>query len=229
MNQVIAAHGWAGDASIWRTWQRSFEALGWRWQSVEQGYSGQQPYQPCWAADVGQRLLISHSLGVHMLPASVLADAQAIVLLAGFSAFVPPGATGRGQAVALRGMAARLGTPREDEMLQKFLERCAAPLPASALPPNPLLRGITQEGRERLRAHLQLLQNCDSLPSSWPAEASVLVIRGDQDRVVCDESHALLLQQLPSDRSEEHRLDAMGHALVRPEVLKVVLDWIGAG
>ena len=228
MNQVIAAHGWAGDASVWKTWQRSFEALGWQWQSLEQGYSGQQPCQPNWASDVGNRLLISHSLGMHLLPASVLADAQAIVVLAGFSAFVPPGAAGRGQAVALRGMAARLGTPGEHEMLQKFLERCAAPLPASALPPNPLLAGITLEGRERLRAHLQLLQNCNSLPSSWPAEASVLVIRGDQDRVVCDESHAVLLQQLPSDRTEEHRLDAMGHALVTPAVLKVVLSWIGA-
>ena len=151
MNQVIAAHGWAGDASVWRAWQRSFEALGWRWQSVEQGYSGQQPYQPSWAADVGQRLLISHSLGIHMLPASVLADAQAIVLLAGFSAlFHPSDRPGR---PLLRGMAARLGTPVKTKCCRNFL---SAALPSACIgpPPNPLMRGITQEGRERLRTHL---------------------------------------------------------------------------
>ena len=27
MNQVIAAHGWAGDATVWRAWQQRFEAL----------------------------------------------------------------------------------------------------------------------------------------------------------------------------------------------------------
>ena len=105
MNQVIAAHGWAGDATVWRGWQRRFEALGWHWDAVERGYGQREPHQPTWTGQPGQRLVIAHSLGMHLLPENILRRADAIVSLAGFAAFVPAGAAGRALAVALKGMA----------------------------------------------------------------------------------------------------------------------------
>ena len=54
--------------------------------------------------------MIAHSLGLHLLPATVLAQADAVVLLASFSAFVPQGRAGRAVAAALKGMQAALGT-----------------------------------------------------------------------------------------------------------------------
>ena len=49
MKQVIAAHGWAGDASVWSFWQRAFDAAGWQWRSVERGYGTEDCIQPSWS------------------------------------------------------------------------------------------------------------------------------------------------------------------------------------
>ena len=119
---------------MWSFWERSFTNRGWHWQSAERGYGGRAAVQPSWSEQSGERLLLCHSLGPHLLPTSTLEAANAIVLLGGFASFVPAGAAGRRQAIALRGMEACLGTTEEGGMLQKFLERCAFPLPASALP-----------------------------------------------------------------------------------------------
>jgi len=226
MRQVIAAHGWAGDASIWRTWQRDFEAQGWQWQSAERGYGGQPCLLPSWSGQARRRLVICHSLGLHLLTPSTLGGAQAIVILGGFAAFVPPGASGRPQSRALRGMAERLGTPEEGAMLRKFLDRCASPLPATALPPHPLLSKLGESGRQRLRNDLQLLRNCSDLPEGWPKLAQTLVVQGGKDAIVCRESQDLLLKLLEEQQTELIRLPEHGHALITPAVLKQVLAWI---
>ena len=226
MRQVIAAHGWAGDASIWRTWQRDFEAQGWQWQSAERGYGGLPCLLPSWSGQARRRLVICHSLGLHLLTPSTLSAAQAIVILGGFTAFVPPGASGRPQARALRGMADRLGTPEEEAMLRKFLDRSASPLPAKALPPHPLLFKLGESGRQRLRNDLNLLRNCADLPEGWPKLARTLVVQGEQDAIVCPESQNLLLTALRDQQTEFIQLPEHGHALITPAVLKQVLAWI---
>ena len=81
MKHVIAAHGWAGDASVWKAWQRGFETQGWQWQAAERGYGGQPCLQPIWSQQDQQRLLICHSLGLHLISPSTLAAAQAVVIV----------------------------------------------------------------------------------------------------------------------------------------------------
>ena len=228
MKQVIAAHGWAGDASVWRVWQHSFVARGWQWQSVERGYGDLECVEPRWSAQSQVRLVIGHSLGPHFLSASTLAAADAIVLLGGFASFVPDGPAGRRLAMALRGMEARLGTNQEREMLQKFLERCAAPLPSTALPPQPLLHKLSDAGRQRLKQDLRLLRDCSDLPAGWPSKAPTLVVQGTQDAIVCSDSQALLLQRLQGQRTKLIQLPDQGHALITPAVLNHVLAWLEA-
>ena len=227
MNQVIAAHGWAGDATVWRSWQRRFEALGWHWDAVERGYGQRQPHQPTWTEQPGQRLVIVHSLGMHLLPESVLRRADAVVILAGFAAFVPGGAAGRALAVALKGMASCLGTADESGMLRKFLNRCASPLPLSALPNNQLLQGLDPPGRQRLQQDLALLQHCQGLPEGWPEEARILMVQGEQDAIVCPEARTQLLQTLGATQTDHVLRPDQGHALVTPAVLDLVVRWAG--
>ena len=89
--QVIAMHGWSGAGSHWRPWSDAFAARGWTWQSGERGYDAASPLTPRWQ-EVGRRVVIAHSMGPHLLPRDVLADAEAVVLLASFGRFLPPGA-----------------------------------------------------------------------------------------------------------------------------------------
>ena len=111
-------------------------------------------------------------------------------------------------------------------MLRKFLDRCASPLPATALPPHPLLFKLGESGRQRLRNDLNLLRNCADLPEGWPKLARTLVVQGEQDAIVCPESQNLLMTALRDQQTELIQLPEHGHALITPAVLKQVLAWI---
>ena len=113
-------------------------------------------------------------------------------------------------------------------MLERFLDKAASPHARSALPPAPLLQGLTSLGRQRLQQDLELLARCQSLPTGWPEAVPVLVVQGEQDAVV----HAASAQQLIDDLGAQpltlHRDPNWGHALITPTVLSVVQQWLGA-
>ena len=123
MMQILAMHGWAGQACTWSHWRQHFEAGGSIWTSAYRGYGGEAPVSPAWNPNPNRRVLIAHSLGLHLLPAAVLAQADAVVLLGSFSSFVPHGRAGRAVAAALQGMQAALGTDEELTMLEHFLDK----------------------------------------------------------------------------------------------------------
>ena len=114
-------------------------------------------------------------------------------------------------------------------MLQRFLDRAAAPFALSALPPNPLLQGISKTGRQRLRDDLDLLANLSALPQGCPDHASVLVVQGDLDQIVPAETQELLTQSL-EDRLERRPTVLLqagcGHSLLTSDALQRVLAWL---
>ena len=230
MKQVIAMHGWAGDSHQWSLWSRRFEQLGWLWCSGERGYGSRSPVTPAWIATAKRRLVICHSLGFHLLPASILAVATDLVLLGGFAAFATQAPPGRRQRTAMKGMARMLGTDQEAEMLRRFLEQAAAPLPLSALPPSPLLNALSETGRRRLEADLNLLASLNGLPPGCPERANSLVLQGSKDQVVTPDAHGLLVQSLTEQLETRPCVvieDDCGHALITGDVLLRVLHWLG--
>jgi pimeloyl-[acyl-carrier protein] methyl ester esterase len=225
--QVIAMHGWAGDGSHWQPWQEAAAARGWLWQSAERGYGDRAPHQPSWQ-EAGKRVVIAHSMGAHLLNAlhpQVLASADAVVLLASFARFVPPGSDGRAVRAALDGMAAALDDPREARtMLRRFLLEAAAPDPVEAMAPGPADGPLSAEGLERLRADLELLGQTDGLPAAFPSGVPVLIVEAGADRIVAPPVRALLRQALP--QAEVLEMAGAGHALLRAPLLEPVLAWL---
>ena len=73
--QVIAMHGWSGEARHWAPWQQAAAARGWTWQSGERGYGEAPPWMPLWAEE-GLRVVIAHSLGLQLLPQPLLERAR---------------------------------------------------------------------------------------------------------------------------------------------------------
>jgi pimeloyl-[acyl-carrier protein] methyl ester esterase len=218
-------HGWAGDGSQWAPWQDVARQRGWRWQSGERGYGARTPLRPAWR-EGGQRWLIAHSLGPHLLPAEVLAGADAVVLLASFGRFVPPGQAGRRLRGALAGMAAALDeAERARAMLHRFLVEAAAPDPMEAMAPGPADGPLEVEGLERLRTDLHQLEHTTGLPEAFPSAVPVLIVEAGDDRIVVPEARALLREALPE--AERLTLPGAGHALLRAPLLEPVLAWLG--
>lgn len=212
-------------------------ARGWRWQSGERGYGAAPPWQPHWG-DQGLRVVIAHSLGLHLLPTPVLQQAEAMVLLASFSRFVPEGAGGRGLRVALEGMAAQLAEPDSARaMLQTFLARAADPgsTPAASKPEPAMTRhsgpvdgplGPLQ--LQRLQQDLELLARCEGLPEGFPRSIPVMTVDGSDDRIVVPQAREQLQRDLESQGCPLHqlRLAGAGHRLQHPQVIGAVLEWL---
>lgn len=169
--------------------------------------------------------MIVHSLGLHLLPDTVLARAERVVLLASFAAFVPSAASGRRLRTALRGMETSLQGPYAGTMLRQFLSQAAFPAPLDQQPPGPGLEPLTEEGRDRLLVDLQHLAATSGLPPGFPTEAAVLIVEAGLDRIVVPEARAELRQQLP--QAEVWMQAEEGHCLLGAPLVQQVLDWLG--
>ena len=225
--QVIAMHGWAGDSRQWSPLAAQLEERGWHWHSGERGYGASPPHQPRWRAE-GRKVVIAHSLGPHLLPAEVFAEADAVVLLASFGRFVPPGATGRRLRAALAGMAAALhDADAARAMLHRFLSEAVAPDPIEALAPGPAEGPLAAPQLERLRHDLELLEHTEGLPAACPKGVPVLIVEAGEDRIVAPEARALLREALP--HADHLPLPGAGHALLTAPLLEPLLDWLLSG
>ena len=222
--QLIAMHGWAGDAQGWEPFHSAWRDRGWSWQGGERGYGGQAPRPVAWRSGQGLKLVIAHSLGPHLLPAAVLAQADAVVLLASFGRFVPEGPSGRRLRSALAAMASQLAGPEASTMLQTFMERAAAPQPASLLPPGIANSPLAASGRQLLAEDLNMLAATAGLPPGFPLQARVLIVEGSEDQIVGPQSRQQLRNLLPA--ADTLVLAGVGHCLLSPALVPTVCGWI---
>ena len=222
--QLIAMHGWAGDAQGWEPFHSAWSARGWPWQCGERGYGGQTAGPVAWRSNQGLKLVIAHSLGPHLLPASVLAQADAVVLLASFGRFVPEGPGGRRLRSAVAAMANQLAGPEASTMLQTFMERAAAPQSTSLLPAGNAAAPLEAPGRQRLAEDLNLLAATAGLPPGFPLQARVLIVEGGEDQIVNPQARQQLRSLLPA--ADTLVLAGVGHCLLSPALVPTVCGWI---
>ena len=239
MKQVIAMHGWSGDSTAWAPWERHFSHRGWLWQSGERGYGNRQSCNPIWVEPssdettplmaLQRRVVIAHSLGAHLLDPCVLCQATDVVLLASFGRFVPQGPAGRALRTGLRGMLKAIGGPSEATMLRTFLKRAAQPADVRCLPPGPGQKGLSKRGRNYLKSDLECLIGTSCLPAGLPKTARVLVVDGMDDAIVAPAASREHLHALTShlqDAPEQWQLWGVGHALLVPDLLVRVQQWL---
>jgi pimeloyl-[acyl-carrier protein] methyl ester esterase len=194
----------------------------------------------------GRKGLICHSLGVHLVPPEVLAASEAVVLVASFGRFVPPGAAGRPLRIALAGMAAELqesgdeltDSLRAQQLLQRFLSKVLGPGALAAgvqagieappgPPPGPADQPIGAAGRDRLRCDLELLGRLTALPASFPRQVPVLLLEAIDDPIVHPAARDRLRQELP--QAQVKLLAGLGHAMGDPALIPLVFDWLQDG
>ena len=92
--QLIAVHGWGSDQHCWQSWQEPCEKRGWLLECFERGYGENSEKTPQWNSKYKHALVVN-SLGLHLTPNKILAEAEAVILLASFGRFIPEGSGGR--------------------------------------------------------------------------------------------------------------------------------------
>jgi pimeloyl-[acyl-carrier protein] methyl ester esterase len=159
----------------------------------------------------------------------VLNQATDVVLLASFGRFVPEGPEGRALRTGLKGMRKAIGGAGESTMLRTFLQRAAQPAGLEGLPPGLEQQDLSQRSRERLRADLDRLIGTNGLPEGLPETARVLVVEAAEDAIVAPAASRELLQALVrhlEQKPEHWNLSGVGHALLVPDLLVRVRQWL---
>ena len=192
---VVAQHGWGFGAWCWDRWREVLPA-NFALHCPDRGYFG-----PAVAVEVQPRIVLAHSLGLHLLSPQLWA-AELIVVMSGFRSFHSPCARqARRSRRTVEQMLARL--ERESAaLLADFYARCGSP-PDSRCP------GTIDA--DSLRCDLQLLQESVLELSAIPAAAQVLILHGSRDRVVPVERAEELHELLPN--SALAIVAEAGHAL----------------
>ncbi|KGG13498.1 MULTISPECIES: hypothetical protein [Prochlorococcus] len=234
MKQVIAMHGWCSDSNKWAKWKPYFIANKWFWQSGERGYGQRKPLNPSWVNDTckgmdTKRVLICHSLGTHLISKEIYSKATDIVLLNSFSRFLPTGKENRALKIGLLGMQKHLEQSSMNTMLLSFLEKANSPHSINQIPEGPIQQGITDEGKARLQSDLNLLINTSSLPKGLSKNVKVLVINGDQDRILLPITINNLLKDLNkylNKEPENWTIEGQGHSIISSDLIIKVRAWL---
>jgi len=222
--QGIAIHGWAGDSRGWEPFAAAAAARGWLWTMPDRGYGPVAARTVHWHPQASRRVVIGHSLGPHLLAPELLAEADALVLLASFGRFVPDGREGRRLQTALAAMAEALQSPQAETTLQAFLAEAAAPEPLSALACTIVDGPLSATGRQRLLADLALLERCRQLPQALAAGLPCLIVEAGADRIVVPEAREQLRQERPGATLIHYA--AAGHCLLNTPLLADLTTWI---
>ena len=234
MRQVIAIHGWSGDSNTWQMWAKHFRESGWLWQSTERGYGNTTPFSPIWRESSRQdcyqpRVVIAHSLGLHLVKSEILRKATDVVLLGCFSRFIPNGMKSRSLKTALKGMQKHLGTLTEKNMLNNFLQKACHPDPINSLIPGPIEKGLSIEGRKKLQIDLELLIQTHKLPIDLPKESRVLIIQGTEDSIIVPSTKSSLIEDLRKhlkNAPTHWDIPGTGHLLLVPGLIHRVENWL---
>ncbi len=192
---VVAQHGWGFGAWCWDRW-RDVLPSNFALHCPDRGYFG-----PAVAVAARPRIVLAHSLGLHLLSPQLCA-AELVVVISGFRSFHSACARqARRSRRTVEQMLARL--EREPAaLLTDFYARCGAPSD------NCWSGTIDADGLHR---DLQLLQESVLELSAIPAAAQVLILHGSRDRVVPVERAEELRALLPN--SALAIVAEAGHAL----------------
>ena len=175
---VVAQHGWGFGAWCWDPWRDVLPA-NFALHCPDRGYFG-----PAVAVEVQPRIVVAHSLGLHLLSPQLWATAELVVVMSGFRSFH---SSCERQARRSRRMVEQMLARLEREpaaLLADFYARCGAPSDS---------RCPGTVDADGLRRDLQLLQESVLELAAIPAAAQVLILHGSRDCVV------------PVERAEELR------------------------
>jgi pimeloyl-[acyl-carrier protein] methyl ester esterase len=190
--EIILQHGWGFDSRVWNSWIPQLCALT-RTVIVhtgERGYYGAPALAPTFVDSKSYKVVVAHSLGFHLLRPEVLAEANAIYLLAGFLSFHPEDQLSNKRSKRItRAMREKL-CQNPNAVLRDFLKLCYASNKDLSNRENavPLCTVASEEfvDKQRLLEDLDILDHNDLLSeaATIKEDATLCLFHGTADRVV---------------------------------------------
>lgn len=210
--EIMAYHGWGFDQTCWQAWKDRLAQSGIRLTLFDRGYF-HTPVSPAFG-DQGQddrqghrvqRMVWTHSFGLHLCPIAHLQQADLLVIFSGFQDFHPAPESLRRRSQQMLDRMLQQFRQQPQTVLQNFKSKCYQPQ--------------SWHGDEHLAANLELLAaDLEHLGSSVLAIdrlqeiPQVLILHGTADRIVSPQKGRAWAEKLPSN-SQYFEIEGAGHAL----------------
>ncbi len=189
--EVLLQHGWALDSTMWSRWtdaqRQSLPAINIK--VAERGYFYTPSTQPTFSESDCRKILVVHSLGLHLASKSQLEKANLLVIIGGFANFHDgTEKESRLSQIAVRRMLQKLD--REPaQVVEDFYSNCGFPADYGAE------RLAQLKNLQLLKSDLELLHK-STINSDWlslPGE--ILILHGEHD-AIAPPYHAQRLKEL---------------------------------
>lgn len=206
--EIVALHGWGFCAGSWSALALPGE---WSVEAAERGYFGEQRHMPVFAGSASRKAIVTHSLGLHLCSKELIAQADLIVIVSGFSNFVSQSRPHADR--ILQRMKNKLSS-NPIQVLSDFHDNCFNVDPMGSQPESALLQtnlDTTHINKQALLEDLELLRTSVISPSLLNQFPHALILHGGQDNIVSRQAAKFLQSSIPSATLRIH--DHAGHGL----------------
>ncbi|MBS1953487.1 MAG: alpha/beta hydrolase [Cyanobacteria bacterium SZAS-4] len=189
--EVLLQHGWALDSTMWSRWievaRQSDPTINIK--VAERGYFCAPSFQPTFSDNDSLKILIVHSLGLHLASKPLFEKADLLVVIGGFANFHDgTERESRLSQIAVRKMLQKLD--REPvQVVQDFYINCGFPVDFGSE------KSAQLKNLQLIKSDLELLHR-STINANWlslPSE--ILLLHGELD-TIAPAYHALRLREL---------------------------------
>ncbi len=232
MNQIISQHGWGLDQSMWNKVKEEFIRQNWIWQDNNRGYYSDPYVKVNWIKDDSEnnkKVVICHSLGIHLIEKEILREASHIVLINSFYNFIPSNNESKITMRTLLRMEKKINSGEVRFMLEEFISRSFMPNQVDIKFKSIFNLKSKQINLKNLLKDFQKLYLQKSTFSLFSKNTDILVIKSKNDLILKDyasDEFVYLLNNSQINKPKLVQIEGQGHLIDNSCILKILKDWL---
>ena len=232
MNQIISQHGWGLDQSMWNKVKEEFIRQNWIWQDNNRGYYSDPYVKVNWIRDDSEsnkKVVICHSLGIHLIGKEILREASHIVLINSFYNFIPSNNESKITMRTLLRMEKKINSGEVRFMLEEFISRSFMPNQVDIKFKSIFNLKLKQINLKNLLKDFQKLYLQKSTFSLFSKNTDILVIKSKNDLILKDyasDEFVYLLNNSQINKPKLVQIEGQGHLIDNSCIVKILKDWL---
>ena len=232
MNQIISQHGWGLDQSMWNKVKEEFIRQNWIWQDNNRGYYSDPQVKVNWIKDDSEnnkKVVICHSLGIHLIGKEILREASHIVLINSFYNFIPSNNESKITMRTLLRMEKKINSGEVRFMLKEFISRSFMPNQVDIKFKSIFNLKSKQINLKNLLKDFQKLYLQKSTFSLFSKNTDILVIKSKNDLILKDyasDEFVYLLNNSQINKPKLVQIEGQGHLIDNSCIVKILKDWL---
>ena len=232
MNQIISQHGWGLDQSMWNKVKEEFIRQNWIWQDNNRGYYSDPHVKVNWIKDDSEnnkKVVICHSLGIHLIGKEILREASHIVLINSFYNFIPSNNESKITMRTLLRMEKKINSGEVRFMLEEFISRSFMPNQVDIKFKSIFNLNSKQINLKRLLKDFQKLYFQPSTFDLFSEHAEVLIIKSKNDFILKEYASNEFINLLNNSQINKPKLvqiENQGHLIDNNCIVKILKDWL---